>query len=147
MKPDQPAVFACAYTQAELPALARRLWALWQPAPRVWALGGPMGAGKTSLVQALVQALGYTQPVTSPTYSLVNVYHTAAGTVYHMDLHRLETEAELLETGLADYLEGDDICLIEWPERILHWLPPGSVFFSLSVIDIHTRKLQLESYI
>ena len=83
----------------------------------VIALEGPLGAGKTLFCRGVVKALGYAGLVNSPTYALVNEY---AGRipVYHMDLYRLAEGADWEEIGLGHYLNGDGICLIEWPERL-----------------------------
>ncbi len=84
------------------------------------ALHGPLGAGKTLFSRGVTRALGYEGPVSSPSYALVHEY---AGRipVYHMDLYRLAPGADWEEIGLAHYLDGAGVCLVEWPER----LPPG----------------------
>ncbi len=80
-------------------------------------LKGELGAGKTTLAQMICDVLGVEEPVTSPTYTLVNEYTTSAfHTIYHFDLYRLQKEEELEGIGFTEYIDGGNICLIEWPE-------------------------------
>jgi tRNA threonylcarbamoyladenosine biosynthesis protein TsaE len=79
-------------------------------------LEGDLGAGKTTFSQQLCKHLGVTEPVSSPTFSLVNEYVSPQwGTIYHMDLYRLEKPGDLVQIGLEEYLESGQPCLIEWP--------------------------------
>lgn len=80
-------------------------------------LHGDLGAGKTTLARGLLQALGEAGPVRSPTYGLLAEYVLPAGRVLHLDLYRLRGVEELAALGLADYLPGSRLWLIEWPER------------------------------
>ncbi len=86
-------------------------------APCVVALCGPLGAGKTTWVRALLRALGHEGVVPSPTYTLVEPYRTHAHTVYHVDLYRMQDEAEFEALGLREHFDGQALVLIEWPER------------------------------
>jgi tRNA threonylcarbamoyladenosine biosynthesis protein TsaE len=88
-----------------------------QAAPLVLFLHGDLGAGKTTLARAILQALGETGPVRSPTYALVAEYQPAGQRVLHLDLYRLNTPDELQSLGLADYLPGSRLWLVEWPDR------------------------------
>lgn len=82
-------------------------------------LTGNLGAGKTTLTQFLVKTLGSPSTVTSPTFSLVNVYERSLGPIYHMDLYRLESYDELFNAGIEEYFfENNAICIVEWPELI-----------------------------
>lgn len=86
-------------------------------------LRGDLGAGKTSLAQGLAAALGVTEPVTSPTFTLLNEYRARLA-LYHIDLYRLEP-AEVVGIGLAEYwLEPRGLTVIEWPERLPEPLMP-----------------------
>ncbi len=81
----------------------------------IWLLEGESGAGKTTLVKNLKSVLSITDEVVSPTFSLVNEYHsTALGTVYHLDLYRLKSISEAVEIGLFEMIESGYFCLIEW---------------------------------
>ena len=82
----------------------------------VLLLEGDLGAGKTCFVQGLAQALGISEAVTSPTYSLVKIYG-AADNLIHADLYRLTEEDELYDLGLEEWLEGSGILAVEWPSR------------------------------
>jgi tRNA threonylcarbamoyladenosine biosynthesis protein TsaE len=80
-------------------------------------LEGDLGAGKTTLVRALIRALGYAGPVKSPTYSLVEVYVFSSLYLYHFDFYRFESPEEFLDAGFGEYFNDTAVCLVEWPER------------------------------
>jgi len=79
-------------------------------------LVGELGAGKTTLVRALLRALGYTDSVKSPTYTLVEEYTFKDFELYHFDLYRIKNSDELLNFGFEEYFRPNTVCLIEWPE-------------------------------
>ena len=106
-------------------ALARRL-----KTGDVVALSGPLGAGKTTLARSAIAELTGRNEAPSPTFSLVEVYETAAFPLFHFDLYRLEKADDVWELGLEDALDG--VCLIEWPERIAGLLPPETLLVRLS---------------
>lgn len=92
------------------------------------ALSGDLGSGKTQFVKGLCEALGVAEPVTSPTFVLLNRYQgsDAVGKellVYHFDLYRLERPEELTELGLEEFLSGDGLCIVEWAEKLGTMLP------------------------
>jgi tRNA threonylcarbamoyladenosine biosynthesis protein TsaE len=96
-------------------ALGARIAAVLQAGDLV-ALGGDLGAGKTTLARAILTALGVAENVPSPTFTLVQSYDTPRLRVSHYDLYRLKSEAEMQELGLDEALE-DGAALVEWPER------------------------------
>lgn len=106
---------------------------------RVVTIQGDLGAGKTTLVKELCRISGVTDPVTSPTFTLVNEYQTPAGeTLYHIDLYRLENEKEAEGLGLEEIFDAQAWCFIEWPEKIIDYLPDN--FLSLKIeVEAHTR--------
>lgn len=116
---------------AELPEAAREL------VPKlggVVALHGEMGAGKTTLVSALMMAMGSTDDVSSPTFSLVNEYRTATGEpVYHFDFYRIDSPSEALDIGCDEYFDSGALCLVEWPEKIARLLPDDTMHLSIRV--------------
>lgn len=81
------------------------------------ALGGPLGAGKSTLARAILRGLGVSGPVPSPTYTLVEPYTSARGNIYHVDLYRLQSGAEVNGLGLEEAAEEAALVLVEWPER------------------------------
>ena len=91
-------------------------------------LSGELGAGKTSLVKGIAKGLGIKHEITSPTFTLMNVYklrteNSELRTLIHIDTYRLKDEKELLEIGVEDYLgKPNTICVIEWPEKISNLL-------------------------
>ena len=111
---------------------------------KVIALHGEMGAGKTTFVHALCEAMGIKDVVTSPTFSIINQYKTAKGqTVYHMDLYRIKDENEATNAGVEDCLYSGDICLVEWPEKAPGIFPEDTLHIYISSVDNNTRKLKI----
>lgn len=86
-------------------------------------LTGPLGAGKTTLVQALAKKLGSSAQVSSPTYTLIHEYPTPQGTLVHIDAYRLPSTEALLDLGLEDYLERSKLVVVEWGEGLLKHFP------------------------
>lgn len=82
----------------------------------VLRIEGEMGAGKTTFVARLLAEMGSEDHVSSPTYALVNEYHTPIGRVYHFDLYRLKEYQELEDLGFYEYIDGGDLCVIEWAD-------------------------------
>ena len=85
---------------------------------------GEMGAGKTTLIRAILAELGSEDTFSSPTFAFVNHYSTAQGeAVYHFDFYRIERPEEALDFGYEEYFYSGDLCLVEWPEKIEGLLP------------------------
>lgn len=102
-------------------------------------LDGDLGAGKTTLVRALLKSLGYTGSVKSPTYSLMESYVLENGSFHHFDFYRFESPEEFLEAGLDESFGQEAVCLVEWPEKAVGYLPPAD----LKVKLIHQKQGRL----
>lgn len=130
------------FTHSELPIVAREILNYLKQ-PRIIAFNAPMGAGKTTLIHALCDALGVKDPVGSPTFSIINEYASESGPVFHIDCYRLKSEEEAVDAGIEDCLEGNHWCFIEWAEKIPHLLPDDLVTITIQVEDPTTRYLEL----
>ena len=95
--------------------------------PLVVALAGDLGAGKTTLAQAMCRGYGVTEPVTSPTFALVHRYDAARSPVYHLDLYRIERPSELVNIGWDEIARSHALVIVEWPERAGDLIPSGHV--------------------
>lgn len=99
----------------------------------VIALTGDLGAGKTFFAREVIRFFcGADLIVPSPTFTLLQTYQSKDFDIYHYDLYRLKSAAEIYELGIEDALSGN-ICLIEWPEIINSLLPPSTIFISLEL--------------
>lgn len=118
--------------ETETLALGAALVPCMQPGLIVW-LDGDLGAGKTTLVRGLLRALGDTGPVKSPTYTLVEIHVVSGLNLYHFDFYRLNQPEEYLDAGLDEYFAGDGVCLVEWPEQAVPYLPAADLHIRLTV--------------
>ena len=110
----------------------------------VVALFGAMGAGKTTLISAIMEHLGSTDNVTSPTFALVNQYNTAANEpVYHFDFYRINRIEEAFDMGYEEYFYSSDLCLVEWPELVEQLLPEDAMVVRIEVLSPTERKFSI----
>lgn len=109
---------------------------------KVVRIDGPMGAGKTTLISSICKSLGVEEPISSPTFSLVNTYKSRDGIIYHFDFYRIQNAHEALDIGLEEYLESGNLCFIEWAEKITPHLPLNYDHYKLEVIDKEHRKIK-----
>ena len=101
----------------ETQALGQKLASRLAPGD-VIAYFGDLGAGKTAFTRGLAQGLGITDPVTSPTYTIVNEYLSGRIPLFHFDMYRLSSSDELFDIGWEDYLSRGGVCAVEWSENV-----------------------------
>ncbi|BAU52520.1 tRNA (adenosine(37)-N6)-threonylcarbamoyltransferase complex ATPase subunit type 1 TsaE [Mucilaginibacter gotjawali] len=131
-------------TTSQLPATAAQIIE-FAANSRIFLFYGDMGAGKTTLIKALCESLGTTEPVTSPTFSIVNEYEGATERIYHFDFYRLKNETEALDMGYEEYFYSGAYCFIEWPEKIPSLLPDHYISIKIIVKDDDLREINIEN--
>ncbi|MPQ48103.1 tRNA (adenosine(37)-N6)-threonylcarbamoyltransferase complex ATPase subunit type 1 TsaE [Marinifilum sp. N1E240] len=95
---------------------------------RIFAMHGAMGVGKTTFVKAICEEMGVEDTINSPTFAIVNEYHTAKeDIIYHFDFYRIDDVQEAYDFGYEDYFYSNAMCFIEWPEKIDSILPNNTV--------------------
>ncbi|MFV5214943.1 tRNA (adenosine(37)-N6)-threonylcarbamoyltransferase complex ATPase subunit type 1 TsaE [Azonexus caeni] len=119
--PDVTAVFDLP-DEAATQCLGAELAQALQPGLVIY-LEGDLGAGKTTLARAMIRALGYSGPVKSPTYALVEVYVVSSLYLYHFDFYRFESPEEFLDAGFGEYFNDASVCLVEWPDKAAGCVP------------------------
>lgn len=109
----------------------------------VFAFYGKMGAGKTTFIKAVCEALGVTDVVNSPTFSIVNEYRsdTTGELIYHFDFYRIKKLEEVYDMGYEDYFYSGALCFIEWPELVEEILPGDVVRVDIEELEDGTRKI------
>ena len=112
---------------------------------RVFAFDGKMGAGKTTFIKCLCEAMGTEDVVNSPTFAIVNVYEVANGEeVYHFDCYRIKDIREAMDFGAEEYLYSGNYCFIEWAEMIEPLLPEDTVWVKIEVEENGERSLSFD---
>ena len=118
---------------SELPTIAKAIIDLSKE-QKIIAFYGAMGAGKTTLIKEIAKQLGVTGVTSSPTFSLINEYHSADGTIiYHFDFYRIKNIDEAYDIGYEDYFYSNHYCFIEWPEKIEELLPSDTIKVSIKL--------------
>ena len=118
--------------EAATRALGARLTCALEAGLTIYLIGD-LGAGKTTFVRGLLEALGHRGAVRSPTYTLIEPYTVSNLNLYHFDLYRFTDAEEFIEAGLEEYFSGDGVCLIEWPDK-------GSPFLPAADIEVHLQE-------
>ncbi len=109
----------------------------------VVVLNGDLGAGKTTFTKALCKALKVKENVTSPTFTLMNIYTSGRLPLYHFDMYRIEDESEAEELGLNDYFYSNGVCMIEWAQNIKHILPKNLITINIEKLGETSRKFEI----
>ena len=106
-------------------------------------LYGDLGAGKSELTRGIATGLGVRGPVTSPSFTIMNVYEDGRLPLYHFDWYRLESSEELYEMGMDEYLTGDGVCVIEWPGVCPDAIPATRLDVTVTPLDDASREITL----
>ena len=109
----------------------------------VIAYRGDLGAGKTAFTRGLARGLGYTDSVTSPTYTIVNEYLGGRLPLFHFDMYRLRSADDLWDIGWEDYLDRGGVCAVEWSENVQEALE-GAITVSIAKLDDTRRSITIE---
>lgn len=116
----------------------------------IFFLYGDLGSGKTTFAQGVGKALQITHHLQSPTFIIMRKYelkHTQWDALYHVDLYRIESIHELEELGILDLMsEPKNLFLIEWPEKLSHFIPPKRVDLHFTYEDEQTRRIRIEEF-
>ncbi|MHA7128021.1 tRNA (adenosine(37)-N6)-threonylcarbamoyltransferase complex ATPase subunit type 1 TsaE [Algoriphagus namhaensis] len=111
----------------------------------IWVFEGQMGAGKTTLIKSLANAFQILDPVSSPTFGIVNEYSNAQGDMFfHFDFYRLDKSEEALDIGIEEYFYSGEKCWIEWAGKIEEYLPDQYVQVNIEILSGEKRKLSIE---
>ena len=113
------------------------------PAGTILAYRGDLGAGKTAFTRGLARGLGYAEPVTSPTYTIVNEYLGGRLPLFHFDMYRLRSAEDLWDIGWDDYLDRNGICAVEWSENVEEALE-GAISVTIEKTGEESRKITIE---
>lgn len=108
-------------------------------------LEGELGAGKSELARGVAKGLGVQETVTSPSFTILNVYESGRIPLYHFDWYRLESEEELYELGMDEYLGGNGVALVEWPGRCPEAVPADCLLIRIAVEGENTRRIEAEA--
>ncbi len=129
------------YTEDQIHEVAKKL--ITSLPSKIVCFHGEMGAGKTTLIKAIVKELGGVGEASSPTFGIVNEYHDDKDAVlaYHFDFYRLNDENEAYDLGIEDYLNQDVWVFMEWAEKIASILPSDTVEVTIEFVDERTRKI------
>ncbi len=133
------------YNKKQLQEISKQI--LDKASSKTLCFYGDMGAGKTTLIKALVKELGGQETANSPTFGIVNEYHFQEGKLlgYHFDFYRLDDETEALDLGLEDYLSQDCWIFMEWPEKIPSFLPIERTEIHINITGASTRELKIQN--
>ena len=130
---------------AETRALGEKLAGRLRPGD-VLLLEGDLGAGKSELTRGIAKGLGVTETVTSPSFTILNVYESGRIPLYHFDWYRLESSEELYELGMDEYLGGDGAAVVEWPGRCPDAVPESAVRIRMTAAGENERLIESDEW-
>ena len=130
------------HSPAETRALGRQLAGHLHPGD-VLLLWGDLGAGKSELTRGIAEGLGVASTVTSPSFTILNVYDDGCIPLYHFDWYRLESADELYEMGMDEYLGGDGVAVGEWPSQCPEAIPETHLAIRLAPVGDNEREITL----
>ena len=130
---------------AETRALGEKLAGRLRPGD-VLLLEGDLGAGKSELTRGIAKGLGVAETVTSPSFTILNVYESGRCPLYHFDWYRLESSEELYELGMDEYLGGDGIAVVEWPGRCPDAVPESAVRIRMTAAGENERLIESDEW-
>ena len=113
------------------------------PPGTVLAYRGDLGAGKTAFTRGLARGLGYDEPVTSPTYTIVNEYLGGRIPLFHFDMYRLRSSDDLFDIGWDDYLDRGGVCAVEWSENVDDAME-DAVYITIEKLGEDSRRITVE---
>lgn len=132
------------YSLQELPEIAKEV--IKNSKHKVLLFYGEMGVGKTTLIKEILKELDVIDNVSSPTFSLVNEYHTNNDEkIYHFDFYRIDDEEEALDMGIEEYFYSNNWCLIEWPNKVENLVPLNSVTITITSNKNQLRTIELKN--
>ena len=130
---NQKSVNKILYSEAETINFGKYLGEQATPSS-VFCLSGDLGAGKTSLTKGIAQGIGFFDDVTSPTFSIMNIYEGGRLSIYHFDLYRLK-KSDLESIDYRDFFYSNGVTIIEWPENAIEYMPSNAFFIKINILE------------
>lgn len=134
------------FSLEEIDAFAHQFWTYVDGA-RVFAFHGQMGAGKTTIIEALCRDRGVREVMGSPTFPIINEYVYAEEgqekIIYHIDLYRLKDEQEIVQAGVEDCVYSGALCFVEWPDKATHLFDVNTVHVFIEAVDVTGREVKI----
>ena len=135
------------FSLPDLQSIAPKFWEAVK-GRTVFAFEGEMGAGKTTIIEALCLSRGVKDTMGSPTFSIINEYRYPDGgeekIIYHMDLYRLEGEQEIVQAGVEDCIYSGAVCMVEWPQKAPFLFDENTVRVYIEPLDENLRSMKIE---
>lgn len=135
------------FSLEEVNALASQFWNYVNGA-KVFAFHGQMGAGKTTIIEALCKSKGVKDAMGSPTFSIINEYfymeNDKERIIYHIDLYRLKDEQEIVQAGVEDCIYSNELCFVEWPEKAPRLFDENTVHVFITLVNEDERNVKIE---